>query len=342
MTMPSSWSGPLQTLHQVIDTLPLLVWRASRDGSWIWAGPQWQDFTGQGQDDYLGEGWLEAVHPDDRQTARTAWRTASDHHSFEVEFRVLNSREQRYYWHKTRAAPVLGENGMILEWLGTSTDVDDIRRLREQEHSLLAELQHRVRNMLGVVRALARRTADHCATTEEFLLKFEGRINAFARTQSLSTHSPTGLVNLREIVFDELLLHHLQDESQVSVDGPDVMLGIKGSNLLGLAVHELANHLVAHGRIDDAPFALAISWAIEPDAAPGSADPSAEPLLRLTWTVQAQGLGDPDVALDSLAQDVLHSALRYELDARTQIEPQPSGLVFEVKVPLARVQERDS
>lgn len=340
--MPPSWSGPLQTLHQVIDILPLLVWRASRDGSWIWAGPQWQDFTGQREDAYLGEGWLAAVHPDDRQAARTAWRTASDHYSFEVEFRVLNSREQRYYWHKTRAAPVLDEDGIILEWLGTSTDIDDIRRLRDQERRLLAELQHRVRNMLSVVRALARRTADDCTTTEEFLLKFEGRINAFARTQSLSTHSPNGLVNLREIVFDELLLHHLHDESQVIVDGPDVMLGIKGSNLLGLAVHELTSHLVAHGRIDDAPFALSVCWGIELDAESESGDPSAEPRLRLTWTVQAEGLGNPDVALDRLAQDLLHSALRYELDARTQIELKPSGLVFEVKVPLARVQNRDS
>lgn len=331
--MSSSWSGPLQTLHQVIEALPLLVWRASRDGAWIWAGPQWQAFTGQTEEEYLGDGWLDAVHPDDREEAQTAWRAAAASESFEVEFRVMNRQEQRYYWHKTRARPVYDESGAMLEWLGTSTDIDDLKRLREQERSLLAELQHRVRNMLGVVRALARRTADHCGTMDEFVMKFEGRINTFARTQSLSTHSPTGLVNLREIVFDELMLHHLQDESQVRVEGPDVMLGIKGSNLLGLAIHELASHLVAHGRTEDGPYCVAVGWGVEQD--------SGQAMLRLTWSAEAKGLGDADAALDSLAQDLLHSALRYELDAETRIEPLASGLAFEVKVPLARVQERD-
>ncbi|MDM7956077.1 HWE histidine kinase domain-containing protein [Blastomonas sp.] len=336
--MPSSWSGPLQSLHQVIETLPLLVWRARRDGAWLWASPQWQDFTGQAEADYLGDGWLQAVHPDDRQAAQTAWRSAADRQTFEVEFRVLNSREQRYYWHKTRAGPVIDESGTILEWLGTSTDIDDLKRLREQEHSLLAELQHRVRNMLGVVRALARRTADHSDTMDGFLLKFEGRINAFARTQALSTHSPTGLVNLREIVFDELMLHHLQDESQVRVDGPDVMLGIKGSNLLGLAVHELASHLVANGRTEDGPFSLAVSWGIEN----GSGQTSNAPVLRFTWVARASGLAETGARLDSLAHDLLHSALRYELDAETSSELGPTGLAFEVRIPLARVQDRTS
>lgn len=340
--MPSSWSGPLQTLHQVIETLPLLVWRARRDGAWVWASPQWEAFTGQTQDECLGDGWLDAVHPDDREAAQTAWRSAADRQSFEVEFRVHNAREQRYYWHKTRAGPVLDDTGTILEWLGTSTDIDDLKRLREQERSLLAELQHRVRNMLGVVRALARRTADHCETMDEFLLKFEGRINAFARTQSLSTHSPTGLVNLREIVFDELMLHHLQDESQVQVEGPDILLGIKGSNLLGLAVHELASHLVAHGRTEDAPFSLKVGWSVEPDPQAPAGEASGEPMLRITWTAEASGLDDSGAALDSLAEDLLHSALRYELDAETRLEPRPSGLSFEVRVPLARAQERDS
>lgn len=224
--MPSSWSGPVQTLNHFIATLPLLVWRAERDGAWLWASPQWEQFTGQSESDYVGEGWLDAVHPDDREAARSAWSLASDRQSFEVEFRIRKVDEDRYYWHKTRAGPVYADDGDIIEWLGTSTDIDDLKRLRDQERSLLGELQHRVRNTLGVVRALSRRTADHCDTIEEFVAKFDGRINTFARTQSLSTRSATGQVNLADLVHDELLSHHLDDDNQVSAEGPDIMLGV--------------------------------------------------------------------------------------------------------------------
>ncbi|GGB72224.1 HWE histidine kinase domain-containing protein [Blastomonas aquatica] len=332
--MPSSWSGPVQTLNQFIETLPLLVWRAERGGGWLWASQQWQTFTGQGEVDYMGDGWLEVVHPEDRASAQNAWRIAADAKSFEVEFRVLKADEQRYYWHQTRAGPVFDDNGEILEWLGTSSDIDDIKRLRDQERSLHGELQHRVRNMLGVVRALSRRTADHCDTIEDFLLTFDGRINAFARTQSLSTRSPTGQVNLRDIVFDELLLHHLQDDSRVKVEGADIMLGVKASNLLGLAVHELASHAVSNPASTEDALTISVAWTISGDAETS--------LLRFSWQEGGRELSPPLEVPETLARDFLERAMQYELDAKTHIDMLPGGLLFTASIPYARAQQSDS
>lgn len=332
--MSSSWSGPVQTLNQFIATLPLLVWRAERSGAWVWASPQWQAFTGQNEADYVGEGWLDAVHPDDRQAAQSAWRSAPDRRSFEVEFRVHNISDDRFYWHKTRAGPVFGDDGTLLEWLGTSTDIDDLKRLRDQERSLLGELQHRVRNMLGVVRALSRRTADHSATIDEFVLKFDGRLNSFARTQSLATRSPAGQVNLADLVFDELMLHHLQDEQQVTAEGPDIPLGVKTANLLGLAIHELASHAVTFQPNSHALPRLTVRWGVD--------NSSPAPALTLTWEEDGRALADPDLALAALARDLLERAPQYELDAETRLDSRPSGLVYSVRLPLARAQDRDS
>ena len=332
--MSSSWSGPVQTLNHFIATLPLLVWRAERSGAWVWASPQWQAFTGQSEADYVGDGWLDAVHPDDREAAQTAWHLAPDRQSFEVEFRVHNIAQDRYYWHKTRAGPVFGDDGALLEWLGTSTDIDDLKRLRDQERSLLGELQHRVRNMLGVVRALSRRTADHSTTIDDFVLKFDGRLNSFARTQSLSTRSSTGQVNLADLVFDELMLHHLQDEQQVSAEGPDIALGVKTANLLGLAIHELASHAVTFPPDSVVSPRITVRWGID--------DSAAMPVLTLTWQEDGRALDDPDQALAALARDLLERAPQYELDAETRLESRSSGLEFSIRLPLARAQDRDS
>ncbi|TGH91240.1 PAS domain-containing protein, partial [Escherichia coli] len=62
-----------ERLRVLIEGMPQLVWRAVDDGHWTWASPQWTAYTGQSDADSHGRGWLEPVHPEDREAARAAW-----------------------------------------------------------------------------------------------------------------------------------------------------------------------------------------------------------------------------------------------------------------------------
>ncbi|MCW3040245.1 MAG: magnesium or manganese-dependent protein phosphatase [Solirubrobacterales bacterium] len=107
-------------LHAFSDYL----WRAHPDGSLMTDMPAWRQITGQSPEDLLGSGWLEGVHPDDRQLVITAWQAAVETVSgYDVEYRITGSGGER--WYHARAAPVLDAVGQVQRWIGTVADITD-------------------------------------------------------------------------------------------------------------------------------------------------------------------------------------------------------------------------
>ena len=137
--------------------IPQLVFRSKPDGTRTWGSPQWSVFTGLALPDSVDFGWLDAVHPEDRDLTVAAWAAATATGEYYVEHRIRRSADQEYRWHQTRARPA-GEGIGEKEWVGTSTDIHDLRTLQDRQKVLLAELQHRTRNLLAVVQSIARQT----------------------------------------------------------------------------------------------------------------------------------------------------------------------------------------
>ena len=138
--------------------MPQLVWRSTDGGDWTWVGPQWTAFTGQKAEDSLGQGWLAVLPPEDRDTATRAWGAARARGLLEVDYRIRHAASGRHHWFQTRGAPVRGRDGGIIEWIGTSTDIDDqmqarevLARSRTELETLVAErtteLQHTLNSL---------------------------------------------------------------------------------------------------------------------------------------------------------------------------------------------------
>ena len=118
-------------LRVLMEGIPQLVWRGAPDGAWTWAGPQWSAFTGQLTEESLGQGWLRAVHPDDRPTAHAAWTSALGRGELVGDWRLRRAGDASWRWFQTRAIAVRDAAGGTVEWLGTCTDIDDQVRARE-------------------------------------------------------------------------------------------------------------------------------------------------------------------------------------------------------------------
>jgi PAS domain S-box-containing protein len=119
----------------LVEASSMMIWTADAEGR-SYARPGWLDLTGQTKDEASGEGWLDSVHPDDREKAANAWTTAQKTQtSFESEFRVRD-KDEGYRHLVTRGAPIF-QDGRVREWIGAIYDVTDRRvaqaALRESE-----------------------------------------------------------------------------------------------------------------------------------------------------------------------------------------------------------------
>src|SRR3712207_1903194 len=140
---------------------------------------------------------------------------------------------------------------------------------------LLAELQHRVRNTLAVVRSIARRTAETSASVEDYAMHLDGRLNAFARTQAILTRNPAAGVDLAYIIAEELLSYDAHEGRQVSISGPSVRLQPAAAETFALAVHELATNAVKYGALSSPEGRIGVHWRY--------ADAASPPQLTFQW-----------------------------------------------------------
>jgi PAS domain S-box-containing protein len=146
----------------ITDVMPQMVWSTQPDGFHDYFNDQWYLFTGVPQGSTDGDGWSAIFHPDDQPLAWEKWshslRTGA---SYEIEYRMLHHSGQ-YRWVLGRALPVRGDNGEIVRWMGTCTDIhaqklaeDTLRRENLRKDEFLAMLAHELRNPLAPISSAA-------------------------------------------------------------------------------------------------------------------------------------------------------------------------------------------
>ncbi len=155
--------------RELAESLPSLVWTCAPDGPCDYLGPQWVQYTGIPEAEQLGYGWLEQLHPDDKQPTIDKWQLSSSRgEPFEIEFRIRRY-DGTYRWFATRAIPLRDDEGEIRKWLGINTDIEENRQAQAELRRLNAELESRVRARtedLNHLNSVLRATASQLAEAE--------------------------------------------------------------------------------------------------------------------------------------------------------------------------------
>lgn len=315
-------------------SIPQLVFRTRWDGARTWGSPQWIDFTGLSLDESLGFGWLDAIHPEERAASRDAWAGAAEAGEYYFEHRVWRQSDGRYRWHQTRAKPIEPSDPRSTEWVGTMTDIHELRGLQEQQHVLMAELQHRTRNLLAVVQSVANRTIRKSASLAAFQTEFAERLRAISRVQSLFSRNDPREIDLRCLLQAELAAHGYRglEDSRIELDGPKVVLPAASAQALALAIHELATNAVKYGALAGEDGRLSVTWTLQTEATP--------PRVDFSWREVgvAMPAGVPPERR-GYGRELIERALPFQLDAESELIFGPNGVSCAISVPIARLEE---
>jgi PAS domain S-box-containing protein len=308
-------------------SVPQVVFRTRPDGRRTWGSPQWVTFTGLTLPESLGFGWLDAVHPHDREATQRRWADAQATGEYYVEHRIRRAGDGGYRWHQTRARPMnSGTQTEEGEWIGTMTDIHDLRSTQDQQRVLVAELHHRTRNLLAVVQSIALRTLRTSASLAGFGEEFVGRLQALGRVQELLARADQEAVELRALIDAELIAHGGEgaDPSKLWVEGPPVAIPAGPAQTLALALHELATNSVKYGALKQPAGKLAVSWAAKDDGR----------RVLLEW--RESGVPIPaSPQRKGFGSDLIERALPYQLGAETMLEFNPDGVRCAIVVPTA-------
>jgi PAS domain S-box-containing protein len=237
---------------------------------------------------------------------------------------LMVARRDPYAWSKAEVSLV--QDVAERSW----TAVERARAEQAQRDSerkatlLLAELQHRVRNILATIRSVARRTYQNARSLQEFGQHLEGRIDSLARTQSLLTLSPGGGVDLQSMILDEL---HAQSASpdQLRCEGPDVTLAPKTAEVISLAIHELATNSTKYGAISSGAGTISIHWSV---AAEGSVN-----WLHLDWREELESITRLPPR-DGFGTELVTRRVPYELGGRGSLSVNEDSLQATIQFPL--------
>ena len=209
------------------------------------------------------------------------------------------------------------------------TDIDDLRGLQHRQHVLMAELQHRTRNLLSVVQSIANQTIRSSNSLEAFGARFGSRLRALSRVQSLLAEVEHQVIDLHALVTAELAAHSEGDleSSKITVVGPAVALPPTAAEALGLALHELATNAVKYGALAQPNGRLAVTWELKAE------NPTAE--VALEW--RESGVSMPSPGLPNrkgYGSELIERALPYQLSAKTKLEFGPDGVRCAILVPV--------
>jgi PAS domain S-box-containing protein len=312
----------LQTIGNVT---PDLIYAKDRSGRMTYANPAVLNAVGRSWDDIAGRLDTE-WHADAAEAQRFVdndARIMSAGVTETLEENLTGPDGVRTYL--STKGPLKDADGEVVGLFGISVDITARKKAEAQARFLMQEMNHRVKNTLAVVQAMARQTLKAASVDRAAWDAFEARLIAMARAHDALTRDSWSGAEVGVIVAEALEMHDPARVRRFDVDGPAVMLDAQTALALSMALHELGTNALKYGALSTPEGHVAIRWQVDTDARGR--------VLDLRWNEN----GGPRVVAPSrrgFGSRLIEQAFS-QLDADSaRVEYLPQGVEFRLRAVL--------
>lgn len=205
-----------QRFKTLADFIPEIIWAANPEGEADYFNNRWYEFTGLDEQRTKESSWFLAIHPEDLNKFIDTWaRSINDKGEFQMEIRLRRSSDGLYRWFLARALPLLDDEGNILKWFGSLTDIHDHKTLDEKKNEFIGMASHELKTPLTSIKAyiqLLERIIDETGTeeartyikkTENHIKKLTGLVSELLDVSKIQAGKME--INITEFNFNDLV-----------------------------------------------------------------------------------------------------------------------------------------
>ena len=268
--------------------------------------------------------WHSRVHRDDMQRVRDEHVRAFKERRFELvsEFRVVRPGGE-IKWIEARSLIAYDNAGRAERLTGIYIDVTERRKAEDHKSLLVAELDHRVKNVLACVAAIAQCSRECSGSAEEFLDMLNRRINSLANAHALLSRSRWQGVSLGELVRSELAF--CAKDMSAHIEGPELVLAAEATQPVAMVLHELATNAAKYGALSNGHGRVLARWRL-----------SSRGLTGGTLVIEWKETGGPAVvapAASGYGTSVIRDLIPYELGGAVDYDFAPDGVCCKLEIP---------
>ncbi|MCA1713582.1 MAG: PAS domain S-box protein [Gammaproteobacteria bacterium] len=314
----------------VIDQVRVGVALVDVEGRFIDAHPRYCELVGRTQEQLQALRVADITHPDDVPASLEAIHSLfAGGAPVQIEKRYVRP-DGTVVWVNKNLSLVPGRGGEPDYLRGVVLDITERKLAAQHQELMLSELNHRVKNTLGSVQAIALQTLAAAPSLQAFKEDFLSRLMALSNTHNLLADDAWNGVGLREIVLSELAPY--QDSAagngpiRGQLVGDELQLNSKTALALSMALHELATNASKYGALSVPQGRVDVNW--------DTRQVDGQTWLRLRWTES----GGPVVSAPvrrGFGSRLIADGLSFELDGKVALEFAPAGVRCMIDVPLA-------